>query len=61
MKSEKLLSSLGSAPERTEPEFLNFQGPQASIRQNRTLVRINSVVELILEWGGGREHSRFQL
>ncbi len=31
---------------------LNFYGPQASIPQNPFLVRINSVVELILETEG---------
>jgi hypothetical protein len=40
-------------PRNPEPEFLGFQGPQASIPQNRFLVRNNSVVELILGRGGG--------
>jgi hypothetical protein len=34
-----------------ELEFLNFEGPQASIPQNRFLVRIDSVRE-IDSWGG---------
>ncbi len=37
----------------SEPEFLNFSGPQASIPQNRVLVRINSIVELIPGGGEG--------
>jgi hypothetical protein len=37
----------------TEPELLNFSGPQAPIPQNRFLAGINSVMELILGRGEG--------
>ena len=32
----------------SEPEFLKFSGPQASVPQNRLLVKIHYAVELIL-------------
>jgi hypothetical protein len=42
-----------------EPKFLNFPGPLASNSQNRFLVKINSVVELIL--GRGKEEPEWEV